>query len=446
MDVKSNVVRKENAHVEINMEIPVELLQDGYNQELAKFQKNYKMPGFRPGKVPLGMIEKKYKGSIEAEAIETIISKAYSKTLYENRLSPFTRPEFSKFDIDFTKPLNLTVKFDTYPFLELKEYKDLSVAKDSIKVSDDDVEHALKHVQQENAELVPRTEGIKPDDMAVLDLVGFKDGVEDPELKLNNQRFEVKKGLMPDDLYKGLLGMKKDEEKEIAVKYPNDYHSKKIAGQKIDFKVKVNDVLEKKLPELNDEFVKDLGTFQTLEEMKADLRKKLEEDATNKANFQYDSSILEAIAAKGEYGIPDSYINEKIEEQMKSIKDQLKWRNMSLEEYFEQQKTTEAKVKADYKEHLIKDIKKSLAWLEVARKESIKVGQEDFDAHIRILAEKYKLTEDKIREYYSKDDKRENIMNELLFTKTMEFLRTVTKEKKGKQLKYSEIQNHGEEG
>lgn len=444
MDIKSNVIRKENAHVEINIEIPIELLQESYKKELAKVQKEYKMPGFRQGKVPVDLIEKKYKRSMETEAVENVLSTAYSKVLYENRLSPFTQPEFSKFDIDFSKPLSVTVKFDTYPTIELKEYKNLSVAKDSYKVSDDDVDHAIEHTLQQHAELVPRNEGIKPDDMAVLDLTGSKDGQEDPELKINNQRFEVKKGMMPEDLYKGLLGMKKDEEKEISVKYPKDYHSEKLAGQKIDFKVKVNDVLEKKIPVLDETFVKDLGTFTTVEEFKADVRKKLESEAAAKAEEQYERSILDAVAAKADFAISDSYVQQRTDEHLKGMQEQLQWRKMTLDQFYAQMKTTEAKVKASFKENLLKDVQRTLAWMDVARQEKISVAPEDFEKHLSELSEKHHQPVEKIREYFGKEERKEQIFNELLYKKAINFLKGIVTEKKGKQLKYSDLHSHQE--
>jgi trigger factor len=444
MDIKSNVVRKENAHVEINFEIPTELLQESYRKELANVQKEYKMPGFRQGKVPLDLIEKKHRRSIETEAVENILSQAYSQVLHENRLSPFTQPEFSKFDLDLSKPLSVTVSFDTYPTIKLKDYKNLSVAKDFYKVTDEDVDLFIKQTLETYAELVPHNEGIKPDDMAVIDLSGSKDGQEDPELTINSQRFEMKKGLLPDDLFHGLLGMKKDEEKVIAVRYPKDYHSARLAGQKIDFRVKVHEVLEKKIPALDEAFIKDLGTFTTVDEYKADMRRKLEAEAAAKAEEQYERAILDAVASKADFAISDSYVQKRTDEHLQEIQKQIEWRKMTLDQFFEQMKTTETKVRAAFKENLLKDVKRTLVWLEVARQEKISVAQEDFEKLLSEMAKEHQQPVERLREYYSKAERKEQVFNELLYKKTMDFLKGIVTEKRGKQLKFSDLRSHQE--
>ncbi len=444
MNAKTNVVKKDNARVEINIEIPVENMEAAYKKELASFTKTFKMPGFREGKAPVDLIEKKYKPHIQTEAIEHALTEAYRAALIENRLTPYSQPEFSQFDIDLTKPLKVTISFDMFPTVALGEYKGLSVIRDTCTVSDGDIDHSLEHLQQEHAELLPRTEGVKDNDIVVIDMIGSKDNVEVPELKMNNQRFEVKKGFIPDDMYKGLLGLKKGEEKEILVKYPSDYFVKAVAGQKIDFKVKVNDVLEKKIPELNDEFAKDLGTFQTLVELKNDIKSKLELEASRHEEGIFENRILDEIASASKFGIPDSYVTTKIEENLEGLKQQLHWRNMPLENYFEQLKTTEEKVREDFKTRIIEDTKRSLVWLEIARAEKIQVSDEDMEARIKEIASSSKQSEDQIRTYFEKEDKRSDMRTDILYKKVLASVRASVKEKKGKQIKYSELHNHQE--
>ena len=446
MPVKSSVSRKANAQAEIQIEIPAETLQEQYEAELKKFSSTYKMPGFREGKVPREIIEKTYREYLSGKAIEHALSIAYYRALDDNKLSPFSDPRFSEFGVDISKPLSVTASLELYPSVELADYSRVSAHKDKIAVTDEDVEHELEHLTEEHSELVAKSDGLTIGDIATIDMTGSMDGKDLPDAAMKNYRVELKKNSVPEDLSKGLIGMKKDEEKEISVKYPNDYFSKRLAGQKVLFKVKVLDVQVKKLPEINDEFAREVDAkFATLADLKADIRKHLEEHAVRLEEGRYEKAILSEIAGRSKFDIPESFLTEKVEENITRLKEEIKWRNLTLEAFFEQAKTTEEKHRLEIRGRVLEQTREDLTWLEICRKEDLKVEQAEMDEKIKEMAAHSKVSEEQMRDYLKKSEQSRSISTDILYKKAMGFLKSKVAEKKGKALKYAEAAGHNHE-
>ena len=446
MPIKSSVSRKENAKAEIKIEIPVDILQQQYEVDLKKFSSTFKMPGFREGKVPREMIVKNYHDFLCSKAVEHSLTDAYYHALEENKLMPYSDPKFSEFGVDITKPLVVTATLELYPTVELAEYSKIPAARDKITVSDEDMEHELEHLREEHSDLVAKSDGIALGDIATVDLTGSMDGKELPDATMKNYRVELKKDSVPEDLSKGLMGLKKDEEKDISVRYPNDYFSKRLAGQKVQFKVKVLDVQVKKLPALDDEFAKDIDAkFATLADLKADIRKHLDEHAARLEESRFERALIAEVASKSRFDIPGSFLDEKVEENITQLKDQLKWRNMTIEAFFEQARTTEEKHRASIRMKVMEQTREDLTWLEICQKEGIKVDQAEMDAKIKEMAAHSKVTEEQMRDYLKNSEQTRTISTDILYKKAMDFLRARAAEKKGKTLKYAEAAGHNHE-
>jgi trigger factor len=442
MSIKSTHTRKENAILEFSMEIQPEDIKEQYVKELERFRSKYKMPGFREGKVPSEIIEKNYKPEIETRTVERIISDAYTSMLTENKYVPYSEPKFEEFTINVEKPMKVSGTIELYPHCELGEYKDLPIVKDSIKVSDEDLEHQLEHLKEENASLVITERGIQEGDTVVMDLEGSLDGKVLDDMKLEASRVEVRKGNIPDDLIDGLRGMKKDEAGEIKVKYPADYSAKKLAGKTIIFKVKIQDVMEKKVPDLDDEFAKDLGAFADLAALKKAVMDDLEASARRTEDSMFENRLIEAIIDKSKFHIPQSYIEKHAERKLNELKQTLVSRGLSFETFLESEHTTADKVKEDLKKKVFQELKGNLAWVEVAAAEGIKVTDDDMNKLIADMAERYKKPVEEIRKFVNEEERKEHYAAEILYRKTLDFLKPVTKEKKGKVLKYSELHRH----
>jgi trigger factor len=441
MAVVKTVERKpEQARAIINIEVSSEDLKARYAKELQSFQATYKMPGFRQGKVPIEMIEKQYTEALTAKAAERLVATAYAEAVKENGLQPYSDPSLSDFLPDLAKGFKTTATVDLFPSVTLGPVEKVHAVRDRITAGDEDLDRELERLRESMAELATREDGLREGDVVLMDLKAFDmDGKELPDAAMPAYRVEAKKNNMPEDMLKGIKGMKPGEEKDIQVKYPEDFPAKKLAGQKVRFNVKVSEVKEKRLPELNDALAADVDPkFKTLDELKADIRKHLDAAASHREENLFDSRILAALGDASKYSIPDTFLDEKTAENFEDFLRRLKWDNVTIERYCEMRKTTPEKVKEEIRKHVLDKTREELAWLEVAKQQDLKVEQSDLEAEIKAMSERSQATPEQTLAYLKKSDRLSGLASSLLRRKSMEYLRKTVTEKKGKQLKFSE--------
>jgi len=438
MNLKVDVQKKENALVDLNVEVALEDLHSGYTKELNKFRQSYKMPGFRPGKVPVELIEKQYKGYIESEAVQKIVSSAYYQALVDNKLQPYGEPKFNKFDFDFTKPLSFVATLEIAPAVDaLGDYKSLAVEQDKVKVAPKDIDESIAKVRNDFAELLTKEGAVEKGDIIVLDAEAFKNDKPFKNGNLKDYKVEVDSKFLPTDFVKGLVGMKKNDAKDILVKYANDYFNSNLAGQKILFKVNLKDVMQKKLPELNDDFAKDVGAYENFDAFKNDVEKKLSEESNKRENALLDDKILEKILKTSKFSIPQSLINKQIETKFKELEQKLSQNGLTLEQYYAIEKTDKETVEKSFQINVHNEIKSQLVLMDIAEKEKIKVSDEDYNAEIEKYSQDMHMPVEQIKKYFAQNQNN-YLKTELLLKKTLQFLRDSADKQKGKTIKFSE--------
>ena len=407
MNIKSNE-KKENSTYELVIEVGAAEFQAAIDKVYNRQKKSINVPGFRKGKAPRKMVEKMYGAEIFFEdAISLAYPDAYEAALKEAGIAPVAYPQLEVLDVNadgFTFKAVVTVK----PEASIKDYKGLSVAKPDVKVSAADIKGELKPYIDRASRLVSVERKAKKGDTAVIDFEGFKDGVPFQGGKGENYSLELGSGSFVPGFEDQVIGMKAGDEKDLDITFPEDY-APELAGAQVVFKVKVHEVKEKQEPELDDEFAKDVSEFDTLDEFKKDLGKKLKVRRQEQADREFETAVIDALIEKLECDVPqamidyqadkmlDDYAN-RIQSQGIKFEDYLRMMGMSVDDMREQSKTAAART-----------VRSDLALEAVAAAEEIEISDTAVDEEIAKLAEQYKMEEDKVRSIVKVDDIRRDL-------------------------------------
>lgn len=365
-------------------------LQD---EAFAKLNKDAKIDGFRPGKAPRAMFEKKYgKQEIIFEASDMAIKKEYERILTDGKILPVIEPKIDLVSCDENK-LEVKFVFVTEPKVELGEYTNLKVKKEKVKVTKEEVEHEISHLLERYTEYVVKDGKVENGNIAVIDFEGFKDGVPFEGGKSENYELEIGSGSFIPGFEEQLVGMKKEEEKEINVTFPEEYPHEDLKGAPVVFKVKVHEIKEKVTRELDKEFFEDLAmegvnSKETLEnEIEATIKARKEMDAEN----HYVDSILEAVGKNTEVDIPEEMVEEEVDRLLGRYEEQMKMQGISLEMYYQFTQTTEKDLRKQLELEGYNHVLYRLMLEEVAHLEKVEVSSEDAEKEAEELAKKYQM-------------------------------------------------------
>ena len=367
-----------------------------------KLQKTAKVDGFRTGKVPRDMFEKKYgKETLYREAMENLIDSAYEKALAQNKEEIVAKPVL---DIEKVDENGVTYKFTliSRPEVTLGEYKNIGVKKEKVEVTDEEAEHELGHLQQKYVDIVSVDREVKAGDIAVINFEGFKDGVPFEGGKAENYSLEIGSHSFIEGFEDAIIGMKKGEEKDINLSFPENYHVEDLKGKPVVFKVKVNEVKEKKLPELNEDFYLDLGmegvnSKETLmAELKEQIKVRKEHDIENK----YAEELLNKAASNMKVEIPEEMVNDELDRIMEQYSNMLAMQGVRLEDFYRMTGSNEEQMREQMKGEAVNRIKSRLLLEEIAKKENLEVSDKMVDEELESLCTKYNMKEEELLKEY----------------------------------------------
>lgn len=367
-----------------------------------KLQKTVKVDGFRTGKVPRDMFEKKYgKETLYREAMENLIDSAYEKALAQNKEEIVAKPVL---DIEKVDENGVTYKFTliSRPEVTLGEYKNIGVKKEKVEVTDEEAEHELGHLQQKYVDIVSVDREVKAGDIAVINFEGFKDGVPFEGGKAENYSLEIGSHSFIEGFEDAIIGMKKGEEKDINLSFPENYHVEDLKGKPVVFKVKVNEVKEKKLPELNEDFYLDLGmegvnSKETLmAELKEQIKVRKEHDIENK----YVEELLNKAASNMKVEIPEEMVNDELDRIMEQYSNMLAMQGVRLEDFYRMTGSNEEQMREQMKGEAVNRIKSRLLLEEIAKKENLEVSDKMVDEELESLCTKYNMKEEELLKEY----------------------------------------------
>ena len=420
MNVK--VEKKENSVVEIEFT----MYKEQFNAELDKaFKQNakkFKVPGFRNGMVPRAVVEKTYgEGVLYEFVIENTVDEAYRTAVVENELEIVSRPELDIKQIGKDKDFVFVVTVCVKPEAKVADYKGIEVKKVSTRVTKKEVEEELERIREKNARIVTvEDRDLKDGDISVIDFEGFVDGVAFDGGKGENFELTIGSGQFIPGFEDQMVGMKIGEERDVNVKFPEEYHAENLAGKDATFKVKLHEIKEKVLPELDDEFAKDVSEFDTLEEYRKDLNKKVKERKENQAKATKEQEAIEKFIEKVEVVIPDGMIDEEVEKMVEEMNANLSYQGLNIDQYLQYMGITLEDYKKEMRVQAEKRIKLNLGLEAVAKEEKVEVSDEEIDAKIKELSAQYGAGDD---ESLLKNENARNYMRqELTHEKTMKIV------------------------
>ena len=399
--MNSKVEKTENANeVKLEITIEAEKLDEAMKKVYFKSAKYFNIPGFRKGKAPMNIVEKYYGKEIFYEdAFNEVVPEEFEQALKDNNIEAVSRPDIDIKQIGKGQDLIFTAVVQTKPEAELGKYKGIEIKKIEYNVTDHDIEHELGHMQEKNSRLVSIDDRpVENGDITVIDFEGTVDGVPFDGGKAEGHELEIGSGAFIPGFEDQIVGMKIDEEKDINVKFPEEYFSKDLAGKDAVFKVKLHEIKKKELPELDDEFAKDVSEFDTLKELKDSIKEKLETQNNERAKYETQDAVIKAVSENTKLDIPSGMIELEIDNMLKDIETRLSYQGLKLEQYFKMMGKTEEVVRKEYKPQAIEGIKSRLTLEAIIKKEKIEATDEEIDAKIKEMAENYGKKEEEIKD------------------------------------------------
>ena len=400
---------EEKNMVKLVIEATAEEFEAGLNTAYNKSKSKINVPGFRKGKAPRKIIEQLYGQEVFFEdAANAIIPDAYAKACIEIELDIVSQPKISVTQLEKGKPFVFEAEVAVRPEVELGNYKGVEVSKVDTEATDADVEEEIKKVAEQNSRTITvEDRAVKDGDMTVIDFEGFIDGEAFEGGKGENYPLTIGSHSFIDNFEDQIIGMNIGDEKEINVTFPEDYHAEELKGKPATFKASVKEIKEKQLPDIDDDFAQDVSDFDTLDEYKADLKKKIAERKEAEAKKQKETEAIEKIVADSKMDIPQAMIDTQVTRMAEDFAQRLQQQGLSLEMYFKYTGLTAEKILDDMKPEAVKRIQNSLVLEAVAKAENIQVSDDEFNAELSKMAEMYKMEVDKIKEFMGESEEKQ---------------------------------------
>lgn len=389
--MKVKIDKKEKSQVVLEFTMEAKEFSKALDRAFEKNQKHFKVPGFRNGKVPRNVVEKVYgEGVLYESIIEDTVDEEYLKAVKENNLEIVARPELDIKQIGSGKDFVYTITTYVKPEINVKQYKGLEIKKVEAKVAAADVNAEIEKVREKNAVVEEITNrALKSGDISNIDFEGFCDGVAFEGGKAEKFDLTIGSNQFIPGFEDQLIGMKIGEEREINVKFPEEYHSKDLAGKDSMFKVKLNSIKEKKLAKIDDEFAKDVSEFQTLDEYKKDLKAKLLEAKKKQAEAEKETEVITKLVENVEGDIPDGMVETEIDNMLEQFNQNLAYQGLDIEKYCEYMGSSKEKFRETLKPNALRDVKLKLALEFVKKAENVTVEEKDIDDKIIELSKQY---------------------------------------------------------
>lgn len=425
MKLTTNRVDKKT--VEITVEAGNDKLKKGLEQAYKDVAKKVNIPGFRKGKVPKQILLNNFgKEFFLEEAANHILPEIYEEVLntVEEENMPLGRPQIEMVQLEEDKDFIFKIKADAKPQFEVGEYKGIELEKQEVSVSEEEVQKELERLQEKHSslEVVSEDAKVKDGDTILLNFKGMVDKVPFEGGTAEDYNLQVGSKSFIEGFEEQLIGMALNEEKTIQVKFPEEYHSPDLAGKDAEFEVKINEIREKKLPELNDEFADNTSEFSTLAELKEDLKKNILEAKEAKANAELKATAVEKVAANFDIEIPQAMVETQIDAFIQNMEMNMARQGLSLNQYLEYTNEKIEDLRAKYQADAETAVKNSLVLEAIAKNENIEISDEDLEKEFTRLAEMYKKEVSEIKDLLEKSGEKENMINSMKSDKAVDLI------------------------
>lgn len=420
--------KKENNMVDFTITVSKETFGAAVDEAFKKNVKKISVPGFRKGKAPRKLIEKTYgEGIFFDEAVDSVLPAAYDDAVKELNLEPVDTPKIDIKEIGKDKDLVVSASVTVKPEVKLGEYKGLKLDDIVHTVSDDDVDAELSKRQEKGARQVTvEDRAVQEKDTATIDFEGFIDGTAFAGGKGENFELVIGSGQFIPGFEEQIIGKSIGDEFDVNVTFPEDYHSEELKGKAAVFKTKVNAISYKELPELDDEFAKDVSEFDTLAELKEDIKKKLQESVDARTKQEKENAAVDKVVENMTVDVPECMVNTRIESTIRENNARMAQQGISFEQYLGYMGTTLDQFKEQIKPNAELQVKGTLALEQIAKEENIEVSEADLEEQLKKMAEAYSMELEKVKEFMREEDL-ENIKADLKISKALDFIVENTK-------------------
>lgn len=421
--MKAELVKKEGNKVTLKITVDNNKFEEAVNKAYNKTKGKYNIPGFRKGKAPKVVIETQYgKGVFYNDAIDMLFPEVYPEAIKELNIDPIDRPDLDIEEISKDNGLVMVVNVEVKPEFELGAYKGIEISKVDNTVSEEDVEARLNEMVNRNARLTSvEDKALENGDTAVIDFEGFENGVAFEGGKGENYNLVIGSNTFIPGFEDQLVGKKAGEEVEVNVTFPETYHAENLAGKPVVFNVKVNDVKVKEVPALDDEFAKDTTEFETLAELRADVKAKLEEQAKNAADAEMRNALVEKVSANTEVEVPEAMVQHQIDNMLMELNYQLQYQGLNLEQLLQMTGRGLDELREERRADAERLVKSSLVLEAIAEKEKLEANDADVDAELEKMAAMYNMEVEKIKSSLRETDI-EDIKGQIKIRKTLDLL------------------------
>ncbi len=389
--MNSVLEKKENNKAVLKMEIDEKNFEKAVQKAYLKNRGMFNIPGFRRGKAPRKLIEINYgEGIFYEEALNIILPETYAEAIKELELEVVDYPEIDIEQLEKGKPVIIKAEVTVKPEVKLGEYKSIEVEKVEYNVTDEDVENQLTSIQKTNARILEAPDReTKEGDLLLVDFEGYVDGEQFEGGTAENQTIEIGSNQFIPGFEEQLVGKKKGDNIEVEVIFPEDYFKESLKGKEALFKVAIKEVKEKELPKLDDEFAKDVSEYDTLEELKKDIKKKLEEDAKKREEIENETKVIEKAVETCEVDIPEVMIDTQVENEIRQFEYTIRMQGIDMEQYFNITNTTVDDLKENLKPRAEVKVRTDLVLDAISKAENIEVSDEEVDEELEKMAKEY---------------------------------------------------------
>ena len=395
-------VEKTDNKNELKLEFTVEAAKfdEVMKKVYFKTAKYFNIPGFRKGKAPMNIVERYYGDEIFYEdTFNEILQEVYEKELTENEITAVSYPDLDVKQIGKGKDLIFTAVVQIKPEVKLGKYKGIELKKIEYNVTDDDIKHELDHMAERNSRMVTvEDRAVKNGDITVIDFEGFVDGTPFEGGKAEGHELTIGSNTFIPGFEEQIIGMKKEEEKDIKVKFPDEYFSKDLAGKDATFKVKVHEIKQKELPKIDDEFAKDVSEFDTLKELKNSIKEKLVKENESRAKYETEDEAVKVVCENTDLDIPSGMIETEIDNMEKDMEARLQYQGLNLDNYLKMVGKTNEEFRKEYEEQARNSVKSRLIIEEIVKEEKVEASDKEIEEKLKEMAVNYGRTEDELKE------------------------------------------------
>ena len=417
--------RLEDNKVRLDVEVDIDEVNEALEQAYKKVRKDVSLPGFRKGKVPRKVLEANYgKEVLHKDALDILIPANYQKALEETDIEPISEPEFEDFYIAEDEPATFTAVVEVKPEVELGEYTGYDVEREDVDVTEEDIMAVLNKQQEEQSQLVSvdRNE-VQEGDHVIIDFEGFVNGESFPGGSAEEFTLEIGSGQFIPGFEEQLIGKEvSDEPYEVEVTFPEDYQAEDLAGQDAVFEVTIKEIKIKELPELDDEFAKDVSDFDTLDEFKEDIENRLKEQRDNQAARNLENEIIEKVSEAAKVEVSEQLIQNELDQMMQQMAQNLQQQGINMEDYFKYMGSSQEEWREENREQAADRAKNNLVLEAIAEEEGIEVSDEEIDEKLEEIAEANDQDFEQVKAFMQMQGQLESLRDGLKMEKTIDFL------------------------